>query len=312
MKSTNKYISNIERIEFMITYACTSKCKHCSLGEVYTTEHINTEKGAKLIKDVASNYEVASIMTFGGEPLLYSDTTIALHKVAKECGIPKRQVITNGCFSRDESQINAVAKKLADNANNILLSVDTFHSEFLPLEWQRIFAKALCDIGFDGLSLHPAWLIERNNANKYNLETEQCLAYFSDLKLRVTSGNNIFPAGNAKKYLSEYFPKKRFDMSFKCGLDELHGISVNPNGDIIVCAFSIGNIYNDSILDILANYNPYSNPMMSALLNHGISGLYEFSKEYGLNIDLTDYFSPCDMCRDIVIRLMSNRYKDLP
>ena len=41
-------------------------------------------------------------MTFGGEPLLYPETVCKIHSAAKEMNIPKRELITNGYFSKGE------------------------------------------------------------------------------------------------------------------------------------------------------------------------------------------------------------------
>ncbi len=311
MKVINKYIPVIERIEFAVTYACTSKCKHCSVGKVSSSAHIDTNSAVKVIRDIANHFNVNSLMTFGGEPLLYSDTVCEIHKMATECGIMKRQIITNCCFTKDENKTTAVAKMLKESGvNNILLSVDTFHSEFLSLEQQYSFAKALRDLDFENLRLHPAWVVNREHKNKYNAETEKNLDFFTDLQIPVSNGNNIFPAGNAKLYLSEFYQKTDIDTSFRCGqapyttkLDEVKEISINPNGDVIVCAFPIGNIYKNNILDIIANYDPYKNPMMSALINFGINGIYELAKQQGITVELTDYYSPCDICHVIIQKL---------
>ena len=32
-RKMNKYLKNLNRIEFVVTMACTGKCKHCSQGE---------------------------------------------------------------------------------------------------------------------------------------------------------------------------------------------------------------------------------------------------------------------------------------
>ena len=29
----NKYLKNLNKIEFVVTYACTGRCKHCSEGD---------------------------------------------------------------------------------------------------------------------------------------------------------------------------------------------------------------------------------------------------------------------------------------
>lgn len=233
--------------------------------------------------------------------------------MATECSIKERQIITNGCFSKDKSKITAVAKMLKESGvNNILLSVDTFHSEYLSLEQQYSFAKALCDIEFENLKLHPAWVVNRQHQNKYNADTEICLDFFSNLHIPISNGNNIFPGGNAKIYLSEFFQKNNIDMSFRCGqapytakLDEVNSIYINPNGDVTICTFTIGNIYNNNILDIISNYDPYKNPIMSTLLNNGIVGICELAKQQGITVEMTDYYSPCDLCHDITQKLSS-------
>lgn len=48
-------------------------------------------------------------MTFGGEPLLYPETVCKIHKAARETGIAKRSVITNGFFSRDRGRIKVLS-----------------------------------------------------------------------------------------------------------------------------------------------------------------------------------------------------------
>ena len=51
-----------------------------------------------------------------------------------EGGIPVRQLITNGFFSRDGDRIKEAAGRLAQSGvNNLLLSVDAFHQETIPL-----------------------------------------------------------------------------------------------------------------------------------------------------------------------------------
>lgn len=303
----NPYI-NLTRIEFPITYNCTSKCKHCSVGEKKSSEHIDTNNAVSIIKELSQIYDIDSIMTFGGEPLLYADTTCAIHNTAKESGIPCLQIITNGYFSNDTEKVFAVAKRLKEcGVNSLLLSVDAFHHEFIPLEKVYPFAKAVCENEIEGFKLHPAWVVNRAHENQYNKETEKCLKYFENLNIPISDGNNVFPAGNAVKYLSEYYERAPFDINIKCGeakytsrLDNVDTISINPNGDVIVCCFTIGNIYDENIRDIITQYNPYKKPLMTALLNGGVSELLEYAQNQGINVDVTKHYSACGVCREIV------------
>lgn len=307
MHSLNKYINKIERLEFTITNGCTGNCKHCSEGNLPGNKKLDLEKAANVITDISSAYDLKSIMTFGGEALLYPDTVCAIHEKAMECNIPTRQLITNGCFSKNEDKIIEVAKNLNKvGVNDILLSVDCFHAESLPLEWVCMFARALCDNYNGRFRLQPTWVNDELDDNPYNRKTKECLAYFDDLHIERNGGDSVFPSGNAVKYLSEYFDKKPLDKKFQCGdalyttrLDNINDLMIDCNGDVLTCNFSIGNIMDNNIIDIIADYDPYKNPYTKALLDNGIQGLLKEAKYNGININASDYYSPCEICREI-------------
>jgi MoaA/NifB/PqqE/SkfB family radical SAM enzyme len=308
----NNYM-NINRIEFSVTNTCTSLCKHCSIGNVSNEKKMNIDKNTavKVVTELAKMFDIESVMTFGGEPLLYADTTCGIHEIATENGIPKRQLITNGYFSKDDNKIIAGVKELKESGiNSLLLSIDAFHKEYLPLDKVYVFAKAVCEEEISGFKLHPAWVVNREHDNKYNKETEECLGYFADLQIPISHGNNIFPSGNAATYLSEFYEKKMVNLKMKCGeapytakLDNIETIAINPNGDVVVCCFTIGNVYCDSITEIVKRYNPYENPIMALLINGGVSELIKFAEEAGMTFDITQFYSACSLCRDIVKRL---------
>ena len=70
----NEYVKNLNRIEFIVTMACTGRCKHCSEGDhVGYKDHIDTDAAVRAVREICDNYQIESLMTFGGEPLLYSE-----------------------------------------------------------------------------------------------------------------------------------------------------------------------------------------------------------------------------------------------
>lgn len=314
MKKYNKYINNIDRVEFTINNSCTSRCRHCSEGKLPGTHVLEKDKAAKALEDISSVYKVQSIMTFGGEALIYPEAVCAIHKKAKECGIPLRQLITNGYFSKDKERIKEVAVKLQDSGvNDILLSVDCFHAEFISFEFVETFAKELCENYKGRFRLQPTWVVDENDDNKYNRETKKCLALFDGLGIDRNEGDAIFPEGNAVKNLGEFFEKKPLDMSFKCGdalysteLDNLDEIMIDCNGDVIPCNFAIGNIYKDDVLNILKEYDPNANIYTKALLDSGIKGLLSMAEKKGIHVDISDCYSPCAVCRKIS-RIVENK-----
>jgi pyruvate-formate lyase-activating enzyme len=163
----NPYIQNLNRLEFLVTFACTGRCKHCSEGDhIGAGEHINGIAAAKMVRNAAGEYGIKSIMTFGGEPLLFPEEVFMIHAAARDAGIAERQLITNGFFSRDIDKIKHIAGSLAaSGVNNTLLSVDAFHQETIPIEPVMAFATAVQATGIKKFRVHPAWLVGEDDDN---------------------------------------------------------------------------------------------------------------------------------------------------
>ena len=249
----NPYIKNLRKIEFVVTLACTGKCKHCSEGDHDGfTEHIDKTIAAEAVRKICSYYSISTVMTFGGEPLLYPDTVCAIHKAAASLGVSKRQVITNGFFSKDKDRIRTVALSLAESGvNALLLSVDAFHQETIPLDTVMYFAGCAADCGIP-VRLQPAWLVSAEDQNSYNKKTKEILRAFEPLRIPLNEGNVIFPEGNALKYLREYFDDSAAPSSpYEEDPEDIRTISFDANGDVLN-----GNVYKTDILEIIRTYRP--------------------------------------------------------
>ena len=302
---------NIKRIEFVVTYQCSGKCIHCSVGDRLNQAdghyHVRIPEAVKAIEWLSGHYGVSSVMTFGGEPLLYPDVVCAIHSTAASCGIEARQLITNGYFSKEEQRIGKVAKELKDaGVNNLMLSVDAFHQQTIPLELVYRFAQSAKLAGIPKLRLQPAWLVNQSHDNPYNQKTKEILSAFEALDIPVSSGNDIFLSGNAAKYLSEYYDAPKQNLTDSCGtlpytepLNNITSLSIVPNGDVMICSFVIGNIYRESMEEIVARYNPYENECMKAILTGGALGLVDLARKRGVSVDCEVCYSVCVLCRRI-------------
>ena len=154
-----------------MTYACTGRCKHCSEGDhTNCSEHIDPQIAADAVRKIATEYDIKTVMTFGGEPLLYTDAVYAIMTAANELNIPKRQVITNGYFSKNPEKNREVAERLAAcGVNDLLLSVDAFHQENIPLDVVKQFAAEAKTCGIP-IRLQPAWLVSATDLQHLALE----------------------------------------------------------------------------------------------------------------------------------------------
>ena len=248
----NQYLKNLNKIEFVVTYACTGRCKHCSEGDhVDCGEWIDPGIAADAVRKIAAEYDIKTVMTFGGEPLLYTDAVYAVMETAKELNIPKRQVITNGYFSKNAEKIREVAQQLAAcGVNDLLLSVDAFHQETIPLDVVKLFATEAKKCGIP-IRLSPAWLVSVTDDNPYNEKTREILSSFAEISLPVGNGNVIFPEGNALKYLAEYFTYDIPQNPYAEDPCDVRCVSFEPNGDVLG-----GNVYERDIMEIVCSYSP--------------------------------------------------------
>ena len=248
----NPYLKHLTKIEFVVTNACTGRCKHCSEGDHSACgERIDPAIAADAVRRIAAAYHIQTVMTFGGEPLLYPDAVCAVMTAARELHIPKRQIITNGYFSKNTDKIREVAQSLAAcGVNDLLLSVDAFHQETIPLEVVKTFAQEAqrADIP---IRLQPAWLVSEADDNPYNRKTREILDSFADMGIAVNEGNIIFPEGNAMKYLAEYFTDELPENPYAEDPSDVRCVSFSPNGDVLN-----GNVYERDILEILRDYAP--------------------------------------------------------
>jgi len=306
-----KYVV-VDRIEFVVTYLCNSGCIHCQLGEEEKGKtfpgHVDGEKAVEIVRKVGQVYAPKSIMTFGGEPLLYPEIVCAIHEQAKKVGIPVRDVIANGFWSTKAEKIQEIAQNLAKSGvNEVSISVDYFHQEFIPLKTVKKTAKSLIEAGIDRVRWNPCWVVSKDNDNKYNRRTKTILQKLRNLQVEESAGNNVQPKGRARSSLAEFFPPKTSVPKGKCGempytekLDSVKTISVEPDGRVAVCEnFYIGNAFKSDIIDILENYDPFKIPEAKSTLERGIGGLIKWAKKRGVEPRPEGYYNICHICIDL-------------
>lgn len=249
----NRYTKNLNRIEFVVTWACTGKCKHCSEGDHSAVgESIDGRASAEAVRKLAGVYGIESLMTFGGEPLLHWKSVCAIHAAARDAGIPRRELITNGYFTKDRNVMREAARELGKSGvKDILLSVDAFHQETIPLETVKQFAEMVQSEGIR-VRTNPAWLVGKEADNPYNEQTKKILSEFEAMEIGTADGNIIFPSGNALIYLKEYFETgKEPENPYVEDPADIRAVCIGPDGDVLG-----GNIYRQDILDIVSDYVP--------------------------------------------------------
>ena len=249
----NEYLKNLNRIEVIETLACTGRCKHCSEGDhAGFTEHLSGKRGAEAVAEICGFYHIDSLMVFGGEPLLYPDDVCEILKAGAAAGIRQREIITNGYFTKEKGRIRKVAEMLAESElGYVILSVDAFHQETIPVAPVMYFACCARDSGIR-TELSAAWLVSESDDNPYNIRTREILKSFTALGFGMAGGNVIWPEGNAGIYLKDYFDEtKEYKNPYEDDPFDVRAISIEPNGNVLQ-----GNLFQNSMREILENYRP--------------------------------------------------------
>jgi len=302
-----------KRIEFLVTYLCNGYCRHCYAPKLTVgyPQHIDESLAVKIVDEVGHQYEVESVMTFGGEPMLFPEIVYSIHEKASNLGIPSRELITNGYWSREVEEIEDTAGNLAEcGVNSIYFSVDAFHQEHIPINIVRDSIESSIEAGIEDVALNPCWLVSEDDDNQYNRETRRILEELRELPVRV-SGGIVEPKGLALEYLREFLPPKVSlpkgccsDIPFSESLDALSSISIEPDGRVAICDdFYLGDASETSVPHLISTFNPFKTPEMKAIIEDGMEGLVDLAKGRGVNPDPEGYYSICHMCTDLRKRM---------
>lgn len=303
----------VNRMEFVITKNCNSRCKHCSVinpTAVADNSYADLDKLFSATEKIINMFNISSIMVYGGEPLLFPQITIDLLSYFRKSGVPKRELITNGFISQNPNEIVRVSEMLIEtDVTQIFLSIDEFHQEFIPLNYIELFISSILNCGFKNIYLHPAWLVDEYDNNYYNTKTKNLLNnLISKFPIEISKGNVIAPAGYSRKLLSKYYKKINLDLNRVCGeipytnsLTDIRNLRFLPNGNINICrGICIGNIFIDDIGTILDRYSPYTNPITTRLLSGGVKKLLESLENNITKIDPSEYYGVCDLCTECI------------
>jgi hypothetical protein len=301
----------VHRLEFGVTNRCNSHCQHCFVEEEQRRSvpaAIDRALAVEIVRKVAQAYRPSSLMTFGGEPLLYPDVTCAIHAAAAACGIPRRSIITNAGVPRAEGKARDLARRLAESGvTGMSISVDGFHQEHVPLEVAARNVRAYLDAGIPSLRWNPCWVVSVDDDNPWNRRTREVLAALAHLPVEADEGNVVQPDGQARQRLAEYMPPRTpmpvgscEDVPYGARLDEVTCIGIEPDGGVSICwDWTIGNADQEDILSILDGYDPYAIPEARAMLEGGVGALVELARARGVEPDPAGYFSICDLCRSV-------------
>ncbi|NHJ33108.1 MAG: 4Fe-4S cluster-binding domain-containing protein [Asgard group archaeon] len=302
---------NIIGLDFLLTFKCTAKCLHCCNNAGPELSGVMNYKDAVgYLHDLTATQEIQNIVIHGGEPTLYINLLGKIIGKAKDYEIPKRGIITNCYWAHDLKFAKKRLEKLQEaGLNQLILSADYFHSQFVPQEYVRNIATLASKMQFDKIYIDSYFIGSMDTENKFNNVTReiiQKLTVLQDLPNVVLSSYVARFIGRVSNLVS-YVETKDEIPSGKCPLPHWIGgdlaspttIEIDHSGNVTLCpGICLGNTKDKSVTNILDNYDCEKHPILSILNKEGPIGLLELAKDKGYEVE-KKFVDECHLCYEM-------------
>jgi len=288
-------------VAFQLTKECSAACKICCGSYDQKLKGKIDLNAVQRFMDTVKNTEsvlakrIRIFSVTGGEPFLYPDDVLSIAKHSKDLN-RMFTIATNAFWSTSYTDTLRILTKLKDNNNacGCILSVDSFHQECIPVENIKIFLR-VCKI------LEIPVKIQSHVLKSTFAQTDEIIKSLGEDKLQVEMlYGGAYPVGSAKKHFP---PEDFYTKKLKSTVCQYQGyLHVSTNGQVQPCCspcfggipFNVGNIYNDSLEDILTNIQ--NNALMRMIINEGFEKLIKEARE---KFDLTfpdEFVDSCHLC----------------
>lgn len=277
-------------LHLLLTYKCVYECDHCF------TWGSSSQRGVMTLSQIREIYRqglelgtVESIYLEGGEPFLYHPILVRAAREATEAGFSVG-IVTNNYWATTVEDAVEWLRPLAGAVQDLSLSTDLFHGDEVMNEQARNAMAAAKELGIPS----DAIVCE---------VPEGAAGYPERAKGAQVEGGKILFKGRAstKPELMEGLerrPWREFDECPHEKLDDPGRVHVDPLGNLHLCqGLSMGNLFERSLSEIVASWDPAAHPVVGPLLEGGPAALVE---RYGLPREesYVDYCHLCYQARD--------------
>ena len=283
-------------------YVCTAACRHCMFASSpqIEKEYISPETAERLAS-LLREAGTSSVHIGGGEPFMNFEALLTLIRTLKRHGVGIDYIETNAFWCSDDAFVRDRLARLKEaGADSVMVSVDPFHLEFVPLERPIRLCRLLREYGFDYFIWKERYLrtlFKLDHTRAYSHEElkaalgedyicETAAEYGLGMNGRaVFIAEDLYPSRKAEEWLSDT-PCSSLGDTAHCHLD-LYG-NIVPSGCPGIAA---------EAKDYLLEFFPEETyPVLSRLTRGGLRALYEYACENGFKPREEGYPSRCSLC----------------
>lgn len=296
----NKFSFKPTEIIFGATDACNLHCPHCFVSRTPDKLSIQSAKDFITSAKTSSQYPdyIEKIGFSGGEPFLYIDFLLEIIKFSVENDLMFDQIMTNGDWWKDESELEEKLQKIYDAGydGKIGLSWDSFHNQ--KTERMETFISTVEKI-FGEYSLNIQSVIPFENQNSSYPSAHDIQSMYPEIA--VYPMEQSFPGNDPRSWRM----KKWFKDDYCQGPGNI--LYIHSNGNIAPCCgfanenpkLFIGNI-NDTFDEVMKKAE--ENPMIHLCYTQGLLKARKLLKKQKVSIPgkCHDICSFCDfVCNNL-------------
>ena len=283
-------------------YTCTAACKHCMFASSpqRPKEFISAETSENIAR-LLKKAKTASVHIGGGEPFMNFKALCTLIECLSRNGIGIDYIETNAFWCSDEDFTKKRLTALKElGVNTVMVSVDPFHIEFVPLDRPVRLCRLMREMGFDYFVWKERYLRRFRNfdTNKTYSEnelmellgtdyvTETAEEYGVGMNGRaIAIADKLYRRQSAEKWIT---PDGCTNLSEPCHCHfDLYGCAV-PSG----CP-GLSMEAEDYLSE---NYSFEKYPVFTRLYYGGTAMLWEYARENGFAPSENGYPTKCAFC----------------
>ncbi len=286
----------------IMNYVCTAECRHCMFASApdCPKEYISPEMAERLAA-ILEEAGTSSVHIGGGEPFMNFRALCTLIEALNRHDVGVDYIETNAFWCSDEDFVRERLTKLRElGVTTIMVSVDPFHIEYVPLERPLRLCQLMNECEFDYFIWQDRYLrkmIRFDRAKTYTKEELQKALgknYITDTASEYGLGMN----GRALAIAGEIYEKRPAE-------ELATAIPCRSLLDVCHCHLDLyGNIVPSGCPGIAAEARDYLNgkiapekyPVMARLLSGGTKALYAYAKEKGFVPSPEGYPTKCAFC----------------
>jgi MoaA/NifB/PqqE/SkfB family radical SAM enzyme len=282
-------------LHLLLTYQCTFECDHCfAWGSPWQNGTMTIDNIHSILNRAKDAGFVKWIYFEGGEPFLYYQTMLAGVNEAARLGFHVG-IVTNSYWATSDDDVFLWLSPLVGKIQDLTISSDLFHySEKISQQSQRVtrVAKQL-GIPLGMICIEQPEMEGRTTIGQIPPESVTIM-YRGRAVEKLVAKTTLYPAN--------LFMKCPFEK-----LDDPGRVHIDPFGNLHICqGISIGNIYNTSLQDICAHFDPHRHEIIGPLLN---GGPIQLANRY--EISISDYYADaCHLCYE-TRKNLRNQFPDI-